>query len=342
VSGSDRESDASPRAAGLRERLRRWRLDRIASPGFQRWATRHWLTRGRARRDAERLWDLVSGFVASQVLLACAELNVFETLRQEPQSADALALRHGIASARMATLCRAGAALGLLTRRKDGVYDLGDLGAAALGVPGLLEMIRHNAVVYRDLTDPVALLRGETAPELARFWSYVHGGDVDPDSARTYSRLMAASQALVAEETLDSLDLSNVRHLADLGGGTGRFLAHVADRHPDLALTLMDLPGVIESARPLLDEAGLGARIVCHPGNFLDEPLPRQADAISLVRVLYDHDDEIENEVLCWRMLRDAEGMLALLLNGESKGLRLRITGRDKHPLLCGAPGLPI
>jgi len=57
---------------------------------------------------------------------------------------------------------------------------------------------------------------------------------------------------------------------------------------------------------------------------------------------LYDHDDEIENEVLCWRMLRDAEGMLALLLNGESKGLRLRITGRDKHPLLCGAPGLPI
>jgi len=180
VSGSDRESDASPRAAGLRERLRRWRLDRIASPGFQRWATRHWLTRGRARRDAERLWDLVSGFVASQVLLACAELNVFETLRQEPQSADALALRHGIASARMATLCRAGAALGLLTRRKDGVYDLGDLGAAALGVPGLLEMIRHNAVVYRDLTDPVALLRGETAPELARVWSAVPGGDADP------------------------------------------------------------------------------------------------------------------------------------------------------------------
>ena len=53
----------------------------------------------------------------------------------------------------------------------------------------------------------------------------------------------------------------------------------------------MDLPGVIDAARPLLADAGLDARIRCHPGSFLDDPLPTGMDAISLVRVLYDHDD---------------------------------------------------
>lgn len=52
---------------------------------------------------------------------------------------------------------------------------------------------------------------------------------------------------------------------------------------------------------------------------------------------LYDSDQE--EEVLCWRMLRDQEGLLARLLNGDNQGLELRITGRDKRPLLCGEPG---
>ncbi len=275
----------------LRDRFRRWRIGKISSPDFQRWAARNPLTRRRARRDAEKLHHLVSGFVYSQVLLACVELELFQTLRSGPQSAEALALRFGMSPDRMRTLCQSAAALGLLVRLKDESYDLGDLGAAAMGVPGLDEMIRHHRVFYQDLGDPVALMRGETDPELARFWAYVRSPDVDPATAERYSRLMASSQDLVAEETLDSLDLNGIAHLADVGGGTGRFLGHVARRHPALRLTLMDLPGVIDAARPLLAEAGLDTRIRCHPGSFLDDPMPSDADAMSLIRVLYDHDD---------------------------------------------------
>lgn len=55
-------------------------------------------------------------------------------------------------------------------------------------------------------------------------------------------------------------------------------------------------------------------------------------------QVCFLYNSEIEGEVLCWRMLRDDEGLMARLLNGENAGLELRITGRDKEPLLCGAP----
>lgn len=44
-------------------------------------------------------------------------------------------------------------------------------------------------------------------------------------------------------------------------------------------------------------------------------------------------------DVLCWRLLRDEDGMFARLLNGDEPGLELRVTGRDRRPLLCGEPG---
>jgi demethylspheroidene O-methyltransferase len=38
-------------------------------------------------------------------------------------------------------------------------------------------------------------------------------------------------------------------------------------------------------------QSGLSGRVTLHPGSFRDDPLPKGAEAISLVRVLYDHDD---------------------------------------------------
>lgn len=286
---------------GLGARFRQWRARKIASPDFQRWAARFWLTRPFARRASLQVYDLVSGFVYSQVLQAGVELELFQILHDEgPQRADALALRWGMEPRRARALCQAATAIGLLNLRGD-TYELADLGAAVLGVPGLADMIRHHRVFYRDLEDPVGLLRNHTDPELSRFWPYVLGtaeGDIPADTAAAYSDLMATSQHLVAEETLAALDLSGITHLADIGGGTGTFLQHVSRAYPKLSLTLMDLPEVMDAARRRLADEGLDSRIRCHPGSFLEAPLPGEVDAISLVRVCYDHDDPTVRSLL--------------------------------------------
>lgn len=282
---------------GFMDRFHTWRLSKVASPEFQRWAASSWLTRPFVRKDSARLYDLVAGFVYSQTLLACIDLGVLETLRHGPRSARALSARHGLPEERMETLCQAAAALGLMVRQKGAVYRLGRLGAAAVGVPGLSDMIRHHRVFYRDLSDPVGLLRGEDDTELSRFWPYVMGAAraEDPHQASEYSHLMATSQHLVAEETLAALRLQGITHLTDVGGGTGMFLEHVAGRYPSLSLTLFDLPAVIDAARQRL---GSECEISLIAGSFLDDPLPDAGDAISLIRVLYDHTDQTVRHLL--------------------------------------------
>lgn len=270
-----------------------WRNRLVASRGFQSWASRFPLTRGVARREGEALFDIIEGFVQSQVVLALVKLDLLESLHATPATAQALGLRHGIAPERMEILLQSAASLGLLTRKRRGTYRLSRRGAALLGVPGLQAMIRHHDVLYRDLSDPVAFLRGETEPELAGFWPYVFGpgAEIDPESAEIYSDLMADSQALVAEETLRTVSFKGVKHLLDVGGGTGVFLASVARAYPEVTGTLFDLPEVATGAAQRFVQENLSERLGVAPGSFRTDSLPEGADAISLVRVLYDHND---------------------------------------------------
>ncbi|MBK1635370.1 methyltransferase [Rhodovulum adriaticum] len=272
---------------------RRWRNRKIASRGFQSWASRFPLTRGHSRREGQRLFDLVSGFVYSQVLAAVVELDLLEALRDAPQTAQDLGKARGIAPDRMEALCQAAAALDLFERVGDG-YQLSALGAALIGAPGVIGMIQHHDVFYRDLADPVALLRGEKDTELAHFWPYVFGAGAaeNPQVAERYSKLMADSQTLVAEETLRTVSFDGITHLLDVGGGTGAFLAAVGAAYPDLQMTLFDLPAVVPAAQARFRDAGMAGRTTVTGGSFRDDPLPQGADAISLIRVCYDHADD--------------------------------------------------
>ena len=279
----------------------RARVMRLAgSRAFQSWAARMPVLRRIARSEGAALFDLVAGFVQSQTLMALIELRVLHLVQDAPLSAEACGAKCDVPVDRMQILLQAGAALGLLRRLRDGRFALAMRGAALLGVPGLEAMVRHHRALYADLAEPVAFFRGGTQTELARFWPYVYGaaGAVDPTVTATYSNLMADSQTLVAEDTLRMVDLTGVQRLMDVGGGTGAFLAAVGTAYPAIALDLFDLPVVVAGAAARLAQVGLGGRVRIHPGSFRDDPLPQGADAISLVRVLYDHADATVEHLL--------------------------------------------
>lgn len=308
---------ARPPRGGMMTRL--W-----MNPKFQALAARLPFAGRIARAEGAAIFGLVGGFVNSQILLALVDLRVLEALVPGPQGAGALARAAGLAEDRMDILLQGGAALGLLKRRRDGRFALSRPGAVLLGVPGLTGMIRHHAVFYRDLADPVALLRGGTETELARFWPYVFGADgpIGPAVAETYSGLMSDTQAMVAADTLRLIRLSGVAHLMDVGGGTGAFLQAAGQAWPALRLTLFDLPDVVPSARARFAATGLADRVTIVPGSFRHDPLPRGADAISLVRVLYDHADDTVRALLQAVHAALPEGGLLIVAEPMSGGAR--------------------
>ncbi|MCE4554380.1 acetylserotonin O-methyltransferase [Pelomonas cellulosilytica] len=290
------EATATPARSHWTDAWLAWRDRLQASPRFRLWAQGFPPTRWVARRRAAQVFDLMAGFVYSQVLQACVQLRVFDLLLAEgPQTTEALARRLQLPPEAAERLLRAGEALGLLQVRPGTRFGLGPLGAPLAGNAGLAAMVEHHAALYRDLADPVALLRGDAGRgQLAGYWPYA-GTDTPQalgrDGVARYSALMAASQPLVAEQLLQAYPLHRHRRLLDVGGGDGAFACLAAAHAPQLRVTVFDLPGVVAGAPARFERAGLAARCEAVGGDFFEDALPPRADLVTLLRVVHDHDD---------------------------------------------------
>ena len=287
--------DVSPAPAGsLAERVLRWRDRCLADPRFQRAAARFPPTRWIARRRARSLFDLVAGFTYSQVLLACVRLGLLELLLARPRTSAEIAAHAGLGGDATDRLIAAAIALRLVERRRGSRYGLGPLGAPLADSRAIAALVEHHAVLYADLGDPVALLRGHAPKALAEVWGYAaHATPGALDDARVagYSELMTASQPLVADQVLDAFPLAGHRRLLDVGGGEGGFAIAAARRHPHLVATVFDLPAVAARAAARIEAEGLSSRVAAIGGDFVRDALPGDADVVSLVRVVHDHDD---------------------------------------------------
>jgi demethylspheroidene O-methyltransferase len=276
-----------------------WRDRLLASPRFRRWAEGFPPARWIARRRAGQLFDLLAGFVYSQVLLGCVRLGLFERLaRDGPQTLAALAAALPLPEPALDRLLQAACALRLLERRRHARFGLGPLGAPLVGNAGLAAMVEHHEALYRDLVDPLALLRA--APEqgtggaLSGFWPYARAARpalLDAQQVAAYSELMAASVPWVAEQLLHAYPVHRHARLLDVGGGEGALAACLARAVPHLQVHVFDLPEVVRRAEARFAREGLAGRCTASGGDFLRAALPLGFDAISLVRVLHDHDD---------------------------------------------------
>jgi demethylspheroidene O-methyltransferase len=275
----------------------------MTSAALYRWSVANPLTRWVTRRRARQVFDLMAGFVYSQVLLACVRLRILETVAEQPRSLDELAQWTKLPPAGLQRLLQSAMALGLLNLRSEGRYGLGPLGGPVAGHAGIRAMIEHHAVLYQDMQDPVAMLQGPVEPgAMAHYWPYsldaeaksaqeAQAAQAQAEKYARYSNLMSASQPFVVDEILASYRFDDHRCVLDVGGGQGTFLSRLSSHATHLQLRLFDLPEVAALAQANFARQSLDQRAQAHPGSFLKDPLPRGADLVTLIRVAHDHPD---------------------------------------------------
>lgn len=274
----------------------------LTSARFRRIAQKLPISQWVARRRAKNLFRICSGFIHSQVLLACVRLGILDRLRDGAVAASTLAAETGLPVERARHLLRSAAALQLLEKRHGERYGLGVLGAAMIENESLTTLVEHHALLYEDLVNPVSLFANtEVATTLSRLWPYASMEDpesLDTGAVERYTALMAASQTMIAEQVLAAVSLRDYESMIDVGGGAGAFVAAAAKRWPQLQLRLVDLPAVADIARQRLATQGLDNRVEVIGADATGGALPTDNDVVSLVRILHDHDDERVLELL--------------------------------------------
>jgi demethylspheroidene O-methyltransferase len=286
----------------------RWVMQRNAILGsayFQRWASRMPIIRGIARRRAAAQFDLVAGFVYSQILAAHVESGLIEHLNGQLRSFDSIADFLKLPPDAVERLLRAGESLQLVESPQIGLWTLGEAGAPLSANAGAMAMIRHHHLLYHDLANPLRLLSDnrEKQTALSAYWTYASRQDGEGDTAG-YSALMSATQPMVTQQILDAYDFTQHHNVLDVGGGTGAFARAIAAAAPNTRVGIFDLPAVLAGASTV--------GIDLHPGSFKADVVPGGYDLITLVRILHDHDDDIAQALLAsiWAALPDGGRLL--------------------------------
>jgi len=263
-----------------------WRNRLLRSSTFQKWAARLPISQSIARQRATDLHHILAGFVYSQTLSASYKLGLLECLKDRIATLDEIADHCDLEREAAFTLVQAATSIDLLQQASDTHWTLGELGASIHGNPGVQSMLRHHDLLYHDLADPAKLLRRREQASLRGYWPYVDGDHSDPAAAARYSELMADSQHLIANHILDAINLSAETRLLDVGGGTGTFSKLASERFSSAETAVFDLPQVIASMPPKHSYL-----LQTFAGDMFKDALPHDFNAISLVRILHDHDD---------------------------------------------------
>lgn len=235
----------------------------------------------------EDIGFLSRSFQQSRVFLTAFELGVFTAIGKDEKSAGDIA---GIIKADpraadrlLNALCVTGA-----IKKEKGKYR--NSGAAARYLvkqsPDYQGGIMHTVNLWDSwsrLTDSVR--NGGPAGN-----SPFEGRSDDwfePFIAAMHNRAVKEAPALIG-----SIDLSGVKKVLDVGGGSGAFSMAFAGAGDQISATVFDLPNVVSLTQRYIEEAGLKDKVDTVPGDYNTDELPSGYDLVFLSAIIHSNSPE--------------------------------------------------
>jgi SAM-dependent methyltransferase len=262
------------------------------------------------------MFQLITGYWASQAVGVAARLGVADQLTDGPRSSHDLARAVGADPQALYRVLRMLASIGLFTETVPDAFALTSLGATLrTDAPGSLRYFAIAETAFGHWAPWGRLLDSvQTGRPMARealgeeLWQWY--GE-NPEEAGFFSAAMGNLSALAAGELVRVYDCTTARTVADIGGAHGVLLAAALRANPDARGILFDLPHVIATAADALEGQGVADRCELASGDFF-EAVPGGADLHILKQIVHDWDDEHAARILanCHRALAPAGKLL--------------------------------
>lgn len=265
-----------------------------------------------SQRDTDdKYYELVSGGSSARLLEGFLDFQLPELLAAEgPLSAKAICERYALHPTRGWKFLHLLAMMGLLVetggdRGDDGAtYALSEQSKRYFGQDGAGGYFYRDLLNFHRAVDRLPLvdvLRGLPLPAAVQ---WPPPGLEAAEHLELWMRVSAAGavECLVASQTM-----AGVKTLLDVGGGDGTIGCTLADRYPDLAVTVFNLPASAYIARRTIAERKQTARVKVHEGDFLKDELPGGGfERVMFSRVLADWTPNV-----CAMLLAKARRALA-------------------------------
>ena len=251
--------------------------------------------------SALKLFDLIQSHRVTAVVYVAAKLGIAELLCNGPKSVKELAKATGADQHALGRLLTALSTVGVCSRVSEDRYSLTEIGAALDGAadPSFKGWaILEGEMLSKSWTGMLeSIMTGKTAAQLLGVGNSFDLMARTPANVAIFNAAMVDLTRLVTPDILRAYNFSGIKHLMDVGGGSGELIGAVAKEYPHIRGTVFDLPRCAETANDHLQRVGVSDRASFLSGDFF-KTIPSIADAIILKSVIHDWDDAHSGSIL--------------------------------------------
>ena len=246
--------------------------------------------------DTRDVWEIYLSPTWMPALLAADELGVLASIADEPGSVAEVSARLGLNGRALGSVLALLASLGYLVPRQ-GRFHVTDaarhhlLPSSPFHWGGVWAQMRQGSPLYTQLRtalitpDPVEAIPQGNGDRSVDGWAT---GTLSPEAAASLTKYMHSHSAAAAVAVAHTDLFASTRRLLDVGGCSGVFSIVLAERHPRLSCTIMDLPAVCELTPDYVKERGLADRIDTCAADMFRDPWPQGYDAVFLSNIFHD------------------------------------------------------
>ena len=295
-----------------------------------------------ALAETEQLTRMIAGAALSRAICTIGELGVSDHIQTgTPQPVKTLARLTGTHERSLYRLLRFTASYGIFWETDDREFDHTPLSAVlrsdAEGTFRPAAQMFHRMWAAWDGLDH-SVRTGESGSLKVYgepLFDYIGR---HPDLASIFDAGMTAFHGHETDAMLDAYDFSDVRTLADIGGGNGSLLSAVLRRYPQMRGILFDLGHVVGRARSTMQALGIDQRCSVIEGNFF-ESVPMGADAYLMRHIIHDWTDEQSVQILanCRKVITETGRLL--LVEFDVPAANQASLGKDADMMMLTFPG---
>jgi ubiquinone/menaquinone biosynthesis C-methylase UbiE len=253
---------------------------------------------GQSAVTPERISQMAWGFGATMIMEAAVENRVFDLLDSGPKTIEQVAEQAGTSLRGTRVLMNALAGMGLLVRNGNEFGLASDTATFLVSSkPGYLGGIAAH--MSRDLMPRWAKL-----PEIVKTGKSPEGVDHQENGAKFFEGFVEAIFPMsypAARALAKSLGLSSATSpvkVLDLAAGSGVWGIALAQESPQVRITAVDWPGVLNVTKRVAERNGVGDRLTTIPGDLHGANFGTGYQVATLGHILHSEGERHSRELL--------------------------------------------
>ncbi|MFH1297453.1 MAG: methyltransferase [Bacteroidota bacterium] len=241
--------------------------------------------------DPAHFLEIVNAFRVSRIILSAYELQVFDHLKGKGKRSDELGKLLDTQTRATDRLLNALVVIGLLQKEADCFTNTSFaskfLVSSSPAYLSNLALTNHTWKTWSTLT------------EATKAGTSVYFEDPINERPEEWQQAFIAAMhrraAPQAKEVADALDLSLVRRVLDVGGGSGAFTMEFLSRNPEMTGVVFDLPNIVGITKQFITPPPTPSPRregnIRHPASGIRDQISRITNRVSVIAGDYLKDD---------------------------------------------------